>query len=325
MESIECSVVVPLLNEEESLPSLIQGVREALDGIVNWELILVDDGSTDGTGELAETAASGDARIRALTLARNYGQTAAMQAGFDRARGAVVVTMDGDLQNDPGDIPALLERLQEGYDLVAGFREDRKDAVLTRKVPSWAANRIIRHLTGVPIRDNGCSLKAYRIGLVRHLNLYSDMHRFIPAVAAATAGARITQMRVRHHPRRFGTSKYGLSRAWKVILDLLVIKMLHSFRERPLLLFGAAGLASWICGSAVGVASLLIVAARPDLAATQLVVGTSVAVILLGLGGYLVLLGLLAETVMEEGRRAARRSPGPSVGGAPGTPGLSHV
>jgi glycosyltransferase involved in cell wall biosynthesis len=200
------SVIVPLYDEEASIPPLVEAVRGVLDGYGPWELVLVDDGSTDGTVPTVVRLAAQDTRIRLVRLARNYGQTAAMQAGFDHARGGVVVSMDGDLQNDPQDIPLLVAKLQEGYDLVAGYRVNRQDKI-SRRIPSWVANRLIRWITGVPIRDNGCSLKAYRRALLDCLHLYSDMHRFIPAVAASAAGARIAEVPVRHHPRRYGQSK----------------------------------------------------------------------------------------------------------------------
>src|SRR5262249_38900390 len=203
------SVVVPLYNEQESLPGLVDAVRSALAGDRAWELVLVDDGSRDGTAAAAEKISAVDSRVRLIRLARNYGQTQAMQAGFDAVRGDVVVSMDGDLQNDPADIPMLVNTLEQGYDLVAGYRERRQDKGITPKIPSWVANRLIRAITTVPIRDNGCSLKAYRRDMLDRMHLYSDMHRFLPALAAATAGARITEVPVRHHARRFGQSKYG--------------------------------------------------------------------------------------------------------------------
>ncbi|MCL7982702.1 MAG: glycosyltransferase family 2 protein, partial [marine benthic group bacterium] len=241
---IRLSVVVPLFNERENVPHLVRAVREALGEGHDWELLLVDDGSTDGTRVAAESAEQADDRVRLLPLARNYGQTAAMQAGFDHSCGRAVVSMDGDLQNDPADIPALVARLADGYDLVAGYRVRRQDRLLTRKLPSWAANRVIGRVTGVPIRDNGCSLKAYRRELLERMHLYSDMHRFIPAMAMATAGARVTEMPVRHHARRYGESKYGLSRIWKVTSDLITLRMLSGFRGRPLVMFGVGALGS---------------------------------------------------------------------------------
>lgn len=296
------SVVVPVFNEEESVEALIDAIESALGDFSDpWELLLVDDGSSDATVARATGRARADARFRILRLARNYGQTAAMQAGFDHARGRVVVSMDGDLQNDPRDIPRLVARLEEGYDLVAGYRERRQDHFLTRKVPSWVANRIIRRLTGVPIRDNGCSLKAYRREVLHRLHLYSDMHRFIPALAAATSGARITEIPVRHHARRFGQSKYGLTRVGKVMADLLVIKMIRSFREEPLTLFamGALGaLASSVLFAVLSVISYLFF--QPEKATALVLPG--VAIIAAGLACFLVMLGLIGEVALRRHR-----------------------
>lgn len=290
------SVVVPLCNEEESVAPLVEAVRSALSD--SWELILVDDGSRDRTVERARELAAADSRVRLVRLARNYGQTPAMQAGFDQARGEVVVTMDGDLQNDPRDIPAIVARLEEGYDLVAGYRERRQDVFLTRRLPSMIANWLIRKATGVPIRDNGCSLKAFRRPVVDQLHLYSDMHRFIPAVAAATAGARITEMPVRHHARRFGQSKYGLSRIAKVLADLLVIVMIRSFRDRPLHLFAGTALGAALLGVATLAAwGVALVYFRPLKAGA--VVFPSVALVWLQLAGSLLMFGLLAESAVR--------------------------
>ncbi len=294
------SIVVPIFNEEESVQPLISAVTEALGTQGSWELVLVDDGSVDGTAELAQGFAASDSRVRLIRLARNYGQTPAMQAGFDQARGEIVVTMDGDLQNDPQDIPQLVAKIEEGFDLVAGYRMRRKDKVITRKVPSWVANRIIRAITGVQIRDNGCSLKAYRRELLERLHLYSDMHRFLPAVAAATAGARIAEVPVRHHPRRHGTSKYGLSRVLKVLGDLLTIKMIRSFRERPLAMFAVGALFAVLLAGAFGVATVVASGFRPEKAAA--VVFPGAALLWLGLAGYLLLLGLVAEVALRKDR-----------------------
>ena len=306
------SVVVPLFNEEESVAPLVEAVRSALSDQDSWELVLVDDGSRDATVSIAAAIAETDARVRLVPLARNYGQTAAMQAGFDHARGDVVVSMDGDLQNDPVDIPRLVAKLREGYDLVSGYRAGRQDKLITRKVPSWVANRLIRRITGVAIRDNGCSLKAYRRDLLDRVRLYSEMHRFIPAVAAATAGARIAEIPVRHHPRRFGHSKYGLSRVLKVLADLLVIKMIRSFRERPLVLFGLGAVGAVTIGvifSAWTAASLLgIVSGRAD----EAFVLPSAALLSFGLAFYLVMLGLIGEQVLR-GERAEEAEPLPLI------------
>jgi glycosyltransferase involved in cell wall biosynthesis len=263
----------------------------------------VDDGSRDATVAIVTQIARDDARVRLIPLARNYGQTPAMQAGFDHARGRVVVSMDGDLQNDPRDIPQLVAKLEEGYDLVAGYRLRRQDKVVTRKLPSWIANRLIRGITGVSIRDNGCSLKAYRRELLDRVHLYSDMHRFIPAVAAATAGARITEVPVRHHARQFGASKYGLSRVGKVLLDLLVIKMIRSFRDRPLVMFATGALLSFLVGLAfvfATIVSLVAVAAPAQFGASSSLVLPGAALLWFGLAFYLLMLGLVGEVFLRQ-------------------------
>jgi len=296
------SVVVPLYNEEESVGALVEAVRVALGGHGSWELVLVDDGSRDGTAAVAHSLAAADGRIRLMQLARNYGQTQAMQAGFDAAEGDVVVSMDGDLQNDPLDIPALVAKLDEGFDLVAGYRERRQDKLITRKVPSWVANRLIRAITGVQIRDNGCSLKAYRRETLNRIHLYSDMHRFLPAVAAATAGARITEVPVRHHPRRFGQSKYGLSRILKILADLLTITMIAWFRERPVIMFGIG--AAWAFGLSLvffGLALLGWTNLRAGMANAY--VFPAAGLLWLLLACYLVMLGLIAEVAVWRQRQ----------------------
>jgi glycosyltransferase involved in cell wall biosynthesis len=301
----DLSVVVPLYNEEANVRPLYGAVTSALANGGRWELILVDDGSEDATAEVAGDIAREDARVRLIRLARNFGQTGAMQAGFDHARGAVVVSMDGDLQNDPRDIPMLVERLGNGYDLVAGYRVRRQDNLLTRRVPSWAANRLIRWITGVDIRDNGCSLKAYRRELLDQVRLYSDMHRFIPAVAAGTAGARITEVPVRHHARQHGRSKYGPSRIGKVLADILSIKMIRSFKDRPLRLFGLGALGSALLGSAFLVASVTAMYGfRPE--APRAVVLPGAGILWWGVALYLLMLGLIAETLVRRRRRNGR-------------------
>ena len=293
------SVLVPLLNEEESVPHLVDAVREALADWPSWELVLVDDGSTDRTREIVSAIAEQDPRVRMVALARNYGQSTAMQAGFDHARGTVVVTMDGDLQNDPRDIPLLLEKLAQGYDLVAGYRIRRQDKLVTRKVPSWIANRIIRWITGVPIRDNGCSLKAYRKELLGGMRLYSEMHRFIPALAASTGGARIAEVGVRHHARIHGRSKYGLARIFRVLADLLTIKMIRSFRLRPLLMFASVAGASVLMGLLFISAALVANSFFQPLKAVS-VVFPAIALLWLALGAFLLMLGLVGEVVIRE-------------------------
>jgi len=301
----ELSVVVPLYNEEESVGPLVDAVREALAGQPAWELVLVDDGSRDSTAQVAGALAAADPRVVLLQLARNYGQTQAMQAGFDRANGRIVVSMDGDLQNDPRDIPLVVAKLEEGFDLVAGYRMRRQDKIVTRKIPSWVANRMIIWLTGVRIRDNGCSLKAYRRDLLDQLHLYSDMHRFLPALAAATANARIAEVPVRHHARRFGVSKYGLTRVAKLLADLLTIKMIASFRESPLAMFGLGALFSGLIATGFLSAwlwSFVDRGASADPSPMNAYVFPGSALLCIALAVFLTMLGLIAEEALQKVR-----------------------
>lgn len=241
------SIIVPLYNEEESIIPLytaIQGTVESLG--LEYEILFVDDGSRDKTFATASRLAEQDPQLRVIKLRRNYGQTPAMVAGIEHANGEILITMDGDLQNDPGDIPEFIRKIHEGYDIVVGWRHKRQDKLITRKIPSRIANWLIGKITGVPIKDNGCSLKAYRASIIKNIPLYSEMHRFIPAMASL-AGTRIAQIKVNHHPRRFGRSKYGLSRIYKVLIDLLTIKTIVSFLSKPLAAFALmAGLAAVI-------------------------------------------------------------------------------
>jgi len=291
------SVVVPVLNEEENVPLLVESVRRALGEGSDWELLLVDDGSTDGTAECVRAWVQRDPRVRLVRLARRYGQSTAMQAGFDHALGRVVVTLDGDLQNDPADIPLLVAKLEEGYDLVTGYRERRKDPFITRRLPSLVANRLIALITGVRVRDNGCSLKAYRRELLDRVRLYSDLHRFIPAVATGTAGARIAEIPVRHHARTHGVSKYGLSRVGAVLVDLMTVKTIRSVRAQPLELFGAAALFAGAAGGAV--LGLALHASRSwggDYTDSMVLPG--VGFTLLALGAFLAMGGIVAQVLM---------------------------
>lgn len=236
------SVVVPFFNEEDSVGPMHAALVAAIDPLnITYEMVFVDDGSRDRTLQIAVDLARLDPKLVVVKFRRNYGQTAAMAAGIEHARGEIIVTLDGDLQNDPADIEHLLAKMDEGYDIVQGWRHQRQDKMLSRKIPSMIANRLIAAVTGIPTRDNGCSLKAYRGTLIKSIPLYSEMHRFIPAMASV-AGPRFTQIKVRHHARRFGKSKYGLSRVYKVALDLLVIKTVTSFTSRPLLWFAMLSL-----------------------------------------------------------------------------------
>src|SRR5262245_16577489 len=236
------SVIVPFYNEEESIAAMHQAIVDAVEPLgVAFEMVFVDDGSRDRTLEVATGIAREDERVRVVKFRRNYGQTPAMAAGIEQAHGKVLVTMDGDLQNDPADIGLFLAKIEEGNDIVVGWRHDRQDKLISRKIPSRIANWLIGRVTGVPIKDNGCSLKAYRAALIKQIPLYSEMHRFIPAMASI-AGPQIAEIKVRHHARQFGKSKYGLSRVYKVLLDLMVIKTVASFTSRPLLWFGMLSL-----------------------------------------------------------------------------------
>jgi glycosyltransferase involved in cell wall biosynthesis len=238
MISLDLSVVVPLYNEEESVELLHQRISDALQNTeFDYEILFVDDGSTDRTLERAIAITNQDPRLRVVEFRANYGQTPAMAAGIDLASGDIIATMDGDLQNDPGDIPSMLREMDAETHMVVGWRKNRQDKLLTRKVPSWIANRLIGKVTGVPIRDNGCSLKLYRASVIKRVPLYAEMHRFIPAMASIT-GAGVKEVAVTHYAREFGTSKYGLSRVYKVLLDLLSVKTVVGFAQRPLLWFG---------------------------------------------------------------------------------------
>jgi glycosyltransferase involved in cell wall biosynthesis len=239
----EISIVIPLYNEEENIELLYSTVKDVVKTLNReTEIIFVDDGSTDGTFMLLSKLKRLDECIRIIRFSRNFGQTAAMTAGFDYAMGGIIITMDGDLQNDPKDIPLLLEKIEEGNDIVSGWRVNRQDNTLNRKIPSTIANWLIGCVTGVKLHDSGCTLKAYRSEVVKNLRLYGEMHRFIPALASSL-GAKITEVKVNHYPRMHGSSKYGVSRTIRVILDLITIKFLLSFITRPLQIFGLLGLA----------------------------------------------------------------------------------
>lgn len=235
--SPQISVIVPFYNEEDSIAPLHAAIVAAVEPLhIPFEMVFVDDGSRDATCARGEAIARRDARVRIVKFRRNYGQTAAMAAGIDYARGEILITMDGDLQNDPADIELFLAKMAEGYDIVVGWRHKRQDKWLSRKLPSKIANWLISRVTGVYITDNGCSLKAFRSSLIKRIPLYSEMHRFIPAMASI-AGPRLAEIKVRHHARQFGASKYGLSRVYKVLLDLMMIKTVASFTARPLVWF----------------------------------------------------------------------------------------
>jgi len=291
------SVVVPIYNEVESLPRLVEAIATAVQPMgISYEIICVDDGSRDGTTELLRQMAQSRTDLRGVLLRRNYGQTAAMAAGFKHASGDVVVTMDGDLQNDPSDIPMLVSKLEEGYDLVSGWRKNRQDAALTRLLPSKLANGLIGWVTGVKLHDYGCSLKAYRSELVMDMNLYGELHRFLPALAFIE-GARITEVPVKHHARQFGNSKYGLGRTFRVLMDLFTIAFMKKFLTRPMHVFGGFGLGSLALGILLGgYLTFLKLALGQSIGDRPLLI---LAVVLFLTGVQLFSLGLLAELSMR--------------------------
>lgn len=246
--NMQNSIIVPVYNEVENIPILVEQVCSVMDGLEGEsELLLIDDGSQDGSSELLDELAQQDARLVVVHFRKNYGQTAAMQAGLEQARGEVLVTLDGDLQNEPADIPRMLTKLAEGYDLVHGWRKDRHDTLVTRKIPSRIANWLISRVTRFPIHDLGCTLKVMRREIAEELELYGEMHRFIP-ILAHWRGARCAEMVTTHHPRRFGTTKYGLSRTIRVVLDLLTVKYMLDYYSSPMKLFGRIGFYSFACG-----------------------------------------------------------------------------
>jgi len=294
MSLVELSVVIPIRNEA---PSLAELHRELTDTLTRWgrayELIVVDDGSTDGSFEALIRLQATDSRLRVIRLRRNFGQTAAFAAGFDHARGRFIVTMDGDLQNDPADIPALVAGLERGSDIVCGWRKDRKDALVSRRVPSTVANTLISLVTGVHLHDYGCSLKAFRSEVVKPMKLYGEMHRFLPAIASEQTSS-ISEMAVNHRARRYGQSKYGIGRTVRVVLDLLTVKYLLSYSTRPLQIFGLVGGAMGLAGALVtgwlGYGRL-VGAVSLNQHQPLLLLG----ILLISTGFQLVTLGLLAE------------------------------
>lgn len=250
---MDLSLVIPIYNEVENLPLLIEAISQSLQNTgLNYEIICVDDGSQDGTTDVLKQLTLTNPFLRGILLRRNYGQTPAMAAGFENAQGKIIITLDGDLQNDPTDIPILLAKLEEGYDLVSGWRKHRQDDAVTRLLPSKIANGLISQITGVKLHDYGCSLKAYRKELIDDLNLYGELHRFLPALAYIE-GAKIAEIPVNHHARRFGKSKYGLGRTFRVIMDLLTIFFIKKFLTRPMHVFGFFGLISTFLGIIIGV------------------------------------------------------------------------
>lgn len=291
--NMELSVIITLLNEEDNIEPLFQNIRQALEGF-QYELICIDDGSTDGTVQKIKSLA--DHRTKLISLYRNYGQTQAMAAGIDHAVGEYIVTMDGDLQNDPADIPAMLAKLRgEGWDVVAGNRKNRKDGVLWRKIPSKIANMMIRRLTGVYIQDYGCTLKIFTSEMAKRLGLYGELHRFIP-ILAVLQGGRITEMDVRHHPRVHGTSKYGIGRTFKVMSDLILMVFFQKYFRRPIHLFGPIGIISFGLGVVINLYLLALKILGEDIWGRPILL-LGVGLVLAGI--QFLTFGLIAELIMR--------------------------
>jgi len=303
----QLSIVIPLYNEEDNVTSTYEDLNAVLARLNRpFEILFVDDGSSDQTPARLLAIAKRDAHVSVITLARNFGQTAAIMAGLDHARGEVVAIMDGDGQNDAGDIPNLLAKLDEGYDVVSGWRRDRHDAFLSRRVPSWTANWLISRVTGVRQRDFGCTMRAYRIWVVRELKLYGEMHRFIPAFASMV-GARMVEIPVAHHPRTRGASKYGLERIVKVVLDLMVTMFLRSYLARPIYLFGSFALFCFLIG---GMAAIYAIYLKFALGISFILTPLPLAVITAAMMGVMsILMGLLAETLSRTYYESQGKSP----------------
>jgi glycosyltransferase involved in cell wall biosynthesis len=290
---VDFSIVVPIYNEEENIAALYQSITAALDssGAI-YEIILVDDGSSDGSFSVLKTVAAQDPRVKVIRFRRNFGQTAAMSAGFDAAAGKIIIPMDGDLQNDPSDIPRLIEKLNEGYDVVSGWRSERKDTFISRKFPSILANALISALTGVHLHDYGCTLKAYRREVLDGINLYGEMHRFVPALASQF-GAKIAELPVNHHPRLYGVSKVGISRTLRVILDLMTVKFLLAYSTKPIQLFGKWGIYTLLAGFGSGAMTIYMkIFEHFSMNRNPLLILTA---FLLFMGIQFIVLGLLGE------------------------------
>lgn len=299
---LNLSVVIPLYNEEESIPELYRALTDVLNRTVlegkkvSYEVIVVDDGSTDQSFARLRNLSLNDERFKVIQLRRNFGQTVAFAAGFDYAKGNIVITMDADLQNDPADIPKLLAKMNEGYDIVSGWRKDRKDRFLDRRLPSIIANSLISNITDVRLHDYGCSLKAYRRDVLKEVHLYGEMHRFIPALASQVGGS-LAEVSVNHRARQFGTSKYGIGRTIRVVLDLVTVWFFGSYVTRPLHVFGTIGLGSFCLGFLLGLYLTLVkFVLGDDIGGRPLLV---LAVLLVVVGVQLITMGLLGEMIIR--------------------------
>ncbi len=304
---VDVSVVVPIFNERHSLSTLVSSLMAVLTTMgCTFEILAIDDGSSDGSRELLRDLAVAHPQLRVIEFVKNFGQTAALMAGFDNSRGDIVVTIDADLQNSPSDIPALVAKLGEGYDVVSGWRVERKDAALSRRLPSWLANRVISQISGVRLKDYGCTLKAYRREVMSGVRLYGEMHRLIP-IYASWMGARVIEMPVSHHARAFGTSHYGMGRAYKVMLDLLVAKFIGVYLVKPIYVFGGVGLLSILASFVVIAAAIMLkLFAHTSLIQTPLPLLAAM-LFLMGCGSLL--MGLLAEIMMRTYFESQDRKP----------------
>jgi glycosyltransferase involved in cell wall biosynthesis len=291
------SIVIPVYNEADALVDLGQGVRQELTRLGQpWEIIFINDGSTDGSAKILDRLADSDQRIRVIHFKRNSGQTAAMMAGFDFAQGDVIIPLDGDGQNDPADIPRMLNLIDQGFDVVSGWRKDRQDNVIQRNIPSILANRLISAVSGVRLHDFGCSLKAYKRQVVDGIRLYGEMHRFLP-IYASWHGAKIAELVVNHHPRRSGESKYGFERVFKVLLDLLVVKFLDRVANKPMYLFGGCGVFSLAVS---GIAFLCMLYLKIFRGISFIMTPLPLMVVMTFMIAMMcILLGLLAEMIMR--------------------------
>ncbi len=305
-EAPEISVFLPVYNEEPNLLPLHAKLEEALARLDrSAEIIYVDDGSSDGSLRILREIAKRDERVRVVALKRNYGQTAAMAAGIDAAHGDVLIPMDADLQNDPADIIRLLDRLDEGYDVVSGWRKHRQDKLITRKIPSMIANRLISWIGGVPLHDYGCSLKAYRREALKDVRLYGEMHRFIP-IYASWVGARVSEIPVEHHPRTMGKSKYGLSRTLKVVFDLMTIKFMASYQTKPIYVFGSFGMLAFFVSVVAGLYAIFLkLFHKADFVQTPLPI---LAIVMFAVGVQFLLMGLLAEMLVRTYHESQEKS-----------------
>jgi len=292
-KNVDISIVVPVYNEQDNVGAVYTAISSALQAMgCAYEIIMVDDGSSDGSYSVLTRLAAEDAALKVIRFRRNFGQTAAMSAGFDYANGDIIIPMDGDLQNDPADIPRLVAKIHEGYDVVSGWRRDRKDTFISRKIPSLLANALISRQTGVHLHDYGCTLKAYRREVLDGINLYGEMHRFVPALASQF-GARVTELPVNHFPRLHGVSKYGISRTLRVILDLITVKFLMAYSTKPIQLFGKWGIYTILAGVGTGTMTIYMkIFEHFSMNRNPLLILTA---FLLFMGVQFIVLGLLGE------------------------------